>query len=163
MRNEPIFQCLTDSQLENIVSQSHLDQFGRGERIIEEGAAGASMFVMLQGTAQVSVHKNGSTIPVATLKAGDCFGEMSLLTGERRSATIHAQGDCFVMEINQETMGDVIRETPECLRQLSEILAARRMETEGIVREASVSVQDQQKEQEYRATFLARLQKMFSL
>ncbi len=163
LRNEALFQCLSDSQLENIVRHAHLDQFGRGERIIEEGAAGASMFVMLQGTAQVSVSKNGSTIPVATLRSGDCFGEMSLLTGERRSATIHAQNDCFVMEIDNTTMGDVIRETPECLRQLSEILAARRMETEGIVREAAAPSQTAQKEQEYRATFLARLQKMFSL
>ncbi len=163
LRNEAIFQCLSDAQLENIVREAHIDQFGRGERIIDEGAAGASMFVMLQGAAQVSVSKNGSTIEVATLKAGDCFGEMSLLTGERRSATIRAQGDCFVMEIDKETMGQVIRDTPECLRQLSEILAARQLETEGIVREASASSQTEQKEREYRATFLARLQKMFSL
>ncbi len=134
LRGEPLFQCLSDEQIENIVKQSHLAQFGRGEKVIEEGAAGASMFVVLQGAAQVSVTKNGNSIPVATLTEGDCFGEMSLLTGERRSATIHAQGDCFVMEIGQETMGTVIRETPECLRQLSEILAARRLETEGIMR-----------------------------
>lgn len=163
LRGEPLFACLSDEQIENIVKQSHLDQFGRGERIIEEGNAGASMFVMLQGTAQVSVSKNGSSIPVATLKAGDCFGEMSLLTGERRSATIHAQGDCFVMEIGQETMGKVIKDTPECLRQLSEILAARRLETEGIVREAAVPSQREAKEKEYRASFLAGLRKIFSI
>jgi small-conductance mechanosensitive channel/CRP-like cAMP-binding protein len=163
LRGEPLFQCLSDEQVENIVSQSHLEQFGRGERIIEEGAAGASMFIMLQGTAQVSVTKNGSSIPVATLNSGDCFGEMSLLTGERRSATIHAQGDCFVMEVGQETMGAVIRDTPECLRQLSEILAARRLETEGIVREAAVPSQREAKEEEYRASFLAGLKKIFSI
>lgn len=164
LRSEPLFHCLSDEQVENLVNQSHLDQFGRGERIIEEGAAGASMFIMLQGTANVSVNKNGSSIPVATLKSGDCFGEMSLLTGERRSATIHAQNDCFVMEISQETMRDVIRETPECLRQLSEILAARRLETEGIVREAAVpSQQREAKEREYRASFLAGLKRIFSI
>lgn len=163
VRGEPLFQCLSDSQIDNLVKRSRLDQFGRGERMIEEGAAGESMFVLLQGVAQVSVTKNGTSIPVATLAAGDCFGEMSLLTAERRSATVHAQGDCFVMEIDKDVMGEVIREAPECLRQLSEILAARRLETEGIVKDAALSGHHAAKEREYRATFLARLQKMFTL
>jgi small-conductance mechanosensitive channel/CRP-like cAMP-binding protein len=163
LRGEPLFQCLSESQIETLVKQSHLDQFGRGERIIEENAAGDSMFVLLEGIARVSVTKNGTSIPVATLTAGDCFGEMSLLTGERRMATVHAQGDCFVMEIGKEIMGVVIREAPECLRQLSEILATRRLETEGILKEAALPGDHAAKEMEYRATFLARLQKIFTL
>ena len=163
LRAEPIFQCLSDSQIENLVKQSHLDQFGRNERIIEEGAAGDSMFVLLQGSAQVSVSKNGGSIPVATLSSGDCFGEMSLLTGERRSATVRAQADCHIMEIGKLVMGEVIRDSPECLRQLSEVLAARKLETEGIVKEAVLPGEHEKREREYRATFLARLQKMFSL
>jgi small-conductance mechanosensitive channel/CRP-like cAMP-binding protein len=163
LRGEPLFQCLSDSQIQSLVTRSHLDQFGRGERIIEEGAAGESMFVLLQGIAQVSVQQNGQSLPVATLTTGDCFGEMSLLTGERRSATVHAKGDCFVMEIGKEVMGEVIRESPECLRQLSEILAERRLETEGIVKEAAGLGEHAARQREYRATFLARLQKMFSL
>src|SRR5438132_7744639 len=81
LRGEPLFDCLSDGQIENLVKQSELNHFGRGERVIEEGAEGDSMFVLLRGAAQVSVSKNGSTIPVATLRSGDCFGEMSLLTG----------------------------------------------------------------------------------
>src|SRR5438477_3429429 len=98
LRGEPLFQCLSDTQVESLVKQSALNHFGRGERVIEEGAEGDSMFVLLRGAAQVSISKNGSTIPVATLTAGDCFGEMSLLTGERRSATVRAERDCYVME-----------------------------------------------------------------
>ena len=121
------------------------------------------MFVLLRGAAQVSVSKNGSSIPVATLNAGDCFGEMSLLTGERRSATVRAQADCYVMEIGKAVMGEVIRDTPECLRKLSEILATRKMETEGIVKEAALPGDHAEKELEYRATFLARLRNVFAL
>jgi CRP-like cAMP-binding protein len=121
------------------------------------------MFVLLRGAAQVTVSKNGNSIPVATLSSGNCFGEMSLLTGERRSATVRAQGDCYVMEIDKNVMGEVIRDAPECLRQLSEILATRRLETEGIVKEAVLPADKAAKEREYRATFLARLRTIFAL
>src|SRR5439155_14435473 len=143
LRREPLFQCLSDTQVESLVKLSALNHFGRGERVIEEGAEGDSMFVLLRGSAQVSISKNGSTISVATLKSGDCFGEMSLLTGEKRSATVRADGDCYVMEISKATMGEVIRDSPECLKQLSELLAKRKMETEGILKDAAISSADQ--------------------
>ena len=164
LRGEPIFECLSDAQLEDLVKQARLNHFGRGESVIEEGVDGDSMFILLQGAAQVSVSKNGSTIPVATLRSGDCFGEMSLLTGEKRSATVKADGDCYVMEIGKEVMGEVIRQSPECLRQLSELLAKRKMETEGILKDATTSSADHAaKQREYTATFLKRLKTFFAL
>jgi small-conductance mechanosensitive channel/CRP-like cAMP-binding protein len=163
LRNEPLFENLSDEQINSLVAESQLEHFGRGERVIEEGDEGASMFLLLRGTAQVSISKNGSVIPVATLSSGNCFGEMSLLTGERRSATVSAKGDCYVMEISKPVMADVIRDSPDCLRQLSEILAARKLETEGIIKEASPSAERTAKESEYRATFLRRLKTFFEL
>ena len=163
LRGEPLFQCLSDEQIDKLVQHSRLNHFGRGERVIEEGADGDSMFILLRGAAQVSVAKNGSVIPVATLNSGDCFGEMSLLTGERRSATVRAQADCYVMEIGKPLMAEIIHESPDCLQQLSEILAKRRLETEGIVREASPAIEPDAKEREYRATFMARLRDFFKI
>src|SRR5437868_8754019 len=87
LREEPLFECLSDAQIDNLVKEARLNYFGRGERVIQEGADGDSMFVLLRGTANVSVNQNGSPIQVAALGSGDYFGEMSLLTGERRSAT----------------------------------------------------------------------------
>jgi len=164
LRGEPLFQCLSDDQIDSLVKQSELNHFGRGERVIEEGAEGDSMFILLRGAAQVSISKNGSSIPVATLRSGDCFGEMSLLTGEKRSATVRADGDCYVMEISKDVMGGVIRESPDCLKQLSELLAKRKMETEGILKDLATSSADQAaKQREYTATFLKRLKTFFAL
>src|SRR5947199_5840134 len=73
LRDAAMFECLSDQQIDNLVQQSRVSHFGRGERVIREGAEGDSMFVLLRGSAEVSISKNGTSIPVATLKAPDCF------------------------------------------------------------------------------------------
>ena len=163
LRGEPLFQCLGDEQLDALLQHSRLNHFGRGERVIEEGAEGDSMFVLLRGIANVSVSKNGAALSVGTLHSGDCFGEMSLLTGERRTATVRAAADCYVLEISKPVMGEVIRQSPECLNQLSELLAKRKMETEGIIKDAHLAQNEAAKQSEYSATFLRRLRTFFEL
>jgi small-conductance mechanosensitive channel/CRP-like cAMP-binding protein len=163
LRDEPLFECLSDAQIDNLVKEARLNCFGRGESVIQEGAEGDSMFVLLRGAAQVSVSKNGSLIPVATLNAGDCFGEMSLLTGERRMATVQAKSDCYVLEIGKPVMAEVIRDSPDCLERLSQLLARRKLETEGILKEVARTDEQVLKEQQYTATFLHRLQSFFQL
>jgi small-conductance mechanosensitive channel/CRP-like cAMP-binding protein len=163
LREEPLFQCMDDSQLENVLKRAKHNHFGQGERLIEEGAEGDSMFILLRGTAQVSVAKNGSIIRVGVLRSGDCFGEMSLLTGEPRTATVRAEGDCEVLEISKPVMAEVLRDSPQCLYELSELLARRKLETEGIVRDATQPHAEAGKEQEYRASFLRRLRTVFEL
>jgi len=118
---------------------------------------------LLRGTANVSVSKNGAVIRVGSLHSGDCFGEMSLLTGERRTATVRADGDCHVLEISKPVMGEVIRQSPDCLNQLSELLAKRKLETEGIIKDAGESQSETAKQREYSASFLRRLRTFFEL
>src|SRR5207302_11118013 len=163
LRGEALFGCLSDEQLDHLVKQARLSTFGRGEPVIEEGSPGDSMFVLLRGAANVFVSKNGSTIQVASLGAGDCFGEMSLLTGEPRSATVRADADCYVMEIGKPVMAEVLRDAPDCLVQLSELLAQRKMETEGILKEATRTDEHVLKQRQYSANFLNRLRTFFQL
>src|ERR1051325_4692651 len=120
LRNEPLFETMTDLQLETVLQHGQMHRYGRGERLIQEGDRGDSMFVMLRGTAAVSVAKNGTAIRVGVMRQGDCFGEMSLLTGEPRSATVRADADCEVLEISKEVMGELLRESPQALAHLSE-------------------------------------------
>jgi small-conductance mechanosensitive channel len=164
LEGEPLFTCLTGEQLDHLIRGSRTVRFGRGEKIIEQGAEGASMFVLLRSAAAVSVSQNGSMIRVGALRMGDCFGEMSLLTGEKRTATVRAEDDCEVIEISKPAMAAVLRDAPECVTQLSELLAARKMETEGLLKEAQGrSIAAEKKEREYRATFLRRVRSVFEL
>ncbi len=163
LRGDRLFQCLPDSHLENLLKNSKMDYFGRGEAVIEEGAEGESLFILLRGMAHVTVVKQGTNVRVGGFRPGDCFGEMSLLTGERRSATVRAEGDCYVMEISKPVMAEVLRDFPQCLEQMSELLARRKMENEGILKDAAISADQAGKAREYKASFLKRLRTVFEL
>jgi small-conductance mechanosensitive channel/CRP-like cAMP-binding protein len=163
LEGEPLFSCLTGEQIDVLLRNSRTVRFGRGEKIIEQGAEGASMFVLLHGAAAVTVSQDGSMIRVGSLRMGNCFGEMSLLTGERRTATVRAEDDCEVVEIAKPAMAAVLRDAPECATQLCELLASRKMEMEGILKDAHQSVVAETTEREYRASFLRRVRAVFEL
>ena len=133
IRNKPFFKCLTDEQIEKIVGKAAVSLFGQGERIVEQGAEGTSMFVMLTGEAGVYVRhpgQQGEPSLVATCRQGEYFGEMSLLTGAARSATVMAIQDCEVLEIAKAQIAGILQENSALLTNLSEMLARRRMENE---------------------------------
>src|ERR1700737_3095638 len=129
LASQPLFSSLDQIQLEHLALGSRRIRFGKGERIISQGDAGNSMFILATGKAEDHVQREGRSQPVGALAAGDCFGEISLLTGEPRSATVLATLDCEVIEIEQETVGILLREHPELAESLSDTVVARRSAT----------------------------------
>ena len=160
---QPLFHSLTEAQMDEVLLGSRVIHFGLREKLIEQGAAGDSMFVLLEGEARVVVDRNGIQVQVASLATGDCFGEMSLLTGERRTATVVANTDCRVVEIAKPVLGKLLKEYPELLDRLGELLAHREVETEGIVASQSRPNLVTTKQNEYKANFVDRLQQFFRL
>src|ERR1700722_5403138 len=120
LASQPLFSSLDGVQLAQLTLGSKRVRFGKGERIIIQGDAGNSMFILATGKASVQVEREGRAQPVGNLVAGDCFGEISLLTGEPRTATVLATLDCEVLEIEKETMGTLLGEHPELAESLSE-------------------------------------------
>lgn len=131
--------------------------------MIEQGANGDSMFILVSGEAVVVVDRNGYQTHVASLRGGDCFGEMSLLTGEKRSASVLAQTDCEVVEIDKPILATSLKENPELLGKLSELLAQRQMETDGIIAAQTQTSVLRAKQMEYQATFVDKLRAFFEL
>lgn len=163
LRQEPLFSCLSDEQIDFLLKNADVNTFGRGETVIEEGAAGESMFIIIRGTAQVSVTRNGAMVRVGVLRQGDCFGEMSLLTGEPRSATVRTEEDSEIIELSKAIMNELLRTSPQCLTQLSDLLATRRMETEGLLHKIANPEERREKERDYAASFLRRVRSFFEL
>jgi CRP-like cAMP-binding protein len=128
--SQSLFSALDPDQLQGLAAGARRIRFGRGERIIEQGADGDSMFILARGSAEVLVMKEDVSIPVGSLREGDCFGEYSLLTGEPRSATVVARVDCEVVEIEKEALGVLLRQDPQLADSLSESAMIRRSATE---------------------------------
>ena len=164
LRQQPLFRTLTDNQLDALLPRGRVVHFGGGETIIQQGDQGDSMFILVDGEANVIAKRHNLPVHVASLKTGDCFGEMSLLTGERRSATIVAKSDCEVVEIGKSVLASSLKENPELLQKLSELLAHRQMETEGLLAAASTNPRETEDTRTlYTATFMDRLRSFFEL
>ena len=88
---------------------------------------------------------------------------MSLLTGERRSATVLAHADCDVVEIGKPILQRSLKENPELLTKLSALLAKRQMETEGIVAANTKPSVVEATQTQYANTFMRKLQVFFEM
>ena len=166
LQQQAVFEAITNDDLNYLLENSATYLFGCGEDIIRETAAGDSMFVITSGRAAIIIG-GGATVPsqVAEFAAGDCFGEMSLLTGEPRSATIRAINDCEVLEITKPVFATIVEREENLLPRLSELLVQRKLETEGFT--SRLRDRDNgpasDKEKEYKARFLKTIRSFFKL
>jgi CRP-like cAMP-binding protein len=165
LQRQGIFGCLSHAQLLRLAENGQRKRYGRRERIIEQGADGDSMFVLIDGDAEVLIRSSdGHSANVATLRGGECFGEMSLLTGEKRSATVVARTDCVVFEIEKDNLGALIQDHPEVMQRMGDLLAQRRMETEVVILAESQKPEEMEaKRQEYAESILEKLSSYFGL
>jgi small-conductance mechanosensitive channel len=163
LRQQPMFKSFTDEQLDALLPRGQISKFGGGEKVIEQGANGDSMFILVKGEANVVISRNGNESLVASLSSGDCFGEMSLLTGEKRSASVIAHTDCEVVEIGKPILANSLKENPELVTKLSELLARRQMENDGTFAALSDTGILRAKQSEYQTTFFAKLKTFFEI
>lgn len=139
LRGGSALSCLTEREAEKLAKKCRLQVFGPREAIITRGEGIASMFVILNGGVEViGKAAEGSRVVLAKLGIGDCFGEMSLLTGEPRNATVRAVADSMTMEIRKEDLLPLIEGNPELADHLAEVIEARRISRAESLKSAGV-------------------------
>jgi small-conductance mechanosensitive channel/CRP-like cAMP-binding protein len=119
-----LFGSLSAEIRHQIAVSSPMCVYGSGETIVQQGQEGQSMFVIVDGT--VSVVLEPARNEVARIQAGGYFGEMSLLTGEPRSATVLAHGDVVVIEISADLFRRVGVVHPEAIEKIGLAAMVRR-------------------------------------
>jgi small-conductance mechanosensitive channel/CRP-like cAMP-binding protein len=117
-----ILSPLSPEALQMIAEAARVHVYSKGETILRHGAEGNSMFVVHEGTVSVRVNDD----EVARLAPGDFFGEMALLTGERRTADVIAVTDVVAMEIAKDALAPVLLDHPELAASISAKVVERR-------------------------------------
>lgn len=122
----PVFANLPEPCQRALAEASNCRLFADGEDIVREGERGGIMYLVRRGRVIVSVGRDKRQ--VAVTEAGGYFGEMSLLTGEPRTATVTASGDCLVFEIAAVDFKAYVQSHPSVLDDLAAAATTRRRE-----------------------------------
>ena len=121
-----IFAPLSDEEIERLANASTTRVYAPGENIVSMGQVGNSMFVVLSGTVKVQVPELSYQKTITTLKENDFFGEMSLLTGEPRSASVVAFEESEVLRIDKSGLKPIFEGNPALVESISELVEERR-------------------------------------
>ncbi|MCB9850572.1 MAG: mechanosensitive ion channel [Phycisphaerales bacterium] len=143
LRHAWLFKSLNAGELEQLAHAARRRECAAGDEVVKQDEPGASLFVVNQGLLRVTVRKNGSTRRVGQIVPGQFFGEMCLMTGECRTATVTAAIDSVVYEIDNKMIAPLLQERPDIVRKLSQVLAARRAEMDAThAKHATASAQE---------------------
>lgn len=115
--------------------------FARGETLVRQGDPGNSLFVIEKGRVSVTIHdREGRPVPATHLEQGMFFGDFSLLTGSPRRATIMADSDTVVFEIEKERFAPILEKNARLAQKLSKNLEEhQKQDLEALERSGSTS------------------------
>ncbi len=128
--NVDLLSSLSPEHRKLIAAATSTLAFTDGEAIVRQGQPGDSMYVVCSGQAAVTIAEQWK--PIAVIERGGYFGEMSLLTGDPRTATVVARGDVVALEIGADVFRQLAELSPRAVEQVGIAAAARRAELEGV-------------------------------
>lgn len=151
-----LFSRLSEEQRQQIAAASTMRLFGNGEAIVRQDTPGQSMFILCSGRAAVMLDPGNRE--VAVIEKGGYFGEMSLLTGDPRSASVIARGDTTVLELDAEVFRTLGAADPHAIEQVGIAAVTRRAQLMQMrdAAQSTVAV-------DVPATFLGRMKKFLGL
>jgi len=126
LRGVSIFGALDEETHTQLASTATSNLYDANDVIVRQGEAGSSMFVMVRGEVVVTVDPGGQE--VARIGPGGFFGEMSLLTGAPRNATVRTTKDSQMLEITAEAFRRIVLANPAAVEQIGAAVVARQAE-----------------------------------
>ena len=138
----PLFgETLTPRQLDQLAARCRVLILPAGAVLMSEGDFADAMFAIVEGEVTVTFHdRKGAEHDVAALKTGDVVGEMAVLTGARRNATVVAETGVTAIEISKAAMEEMFARTPELIDRIGEVLGGRQAELDRMVAEANTDM-----------------------
>jgi small-conductance mechanosensitive channel len=121
-----IFAPLSDEEIEKLANSCSRRVYAPGEAIVRKGQEGNSMFVLISGSVKVQIPEKDFQKTINTLGENDFFGEMSLLTGEPRTANVIAIVESEVLRIDKVGLQPIFEGNPALVEAVSELVEERR-------------------------------------
>lgn len=124
-----LFRSLDAEGRERLVRSGYMLVFEPGEVLIREGDQGGAMYLVMQGKVRVETSGARGAVPLAELGRGACLGEVSLLTGSPRTATVTAVGPVQVVAFEEHRILRVIDAYPRVRKILEAMVEGRARDT----------------------------------
>jgi small-conductance mechanosensitive channel/CRP-like cAMP-binding protein len=122
-------RVLPAHELEHLATLIETRTYGRGELVLEQGEAGDELFVVARGEVSIVVgREGGSFAEVSRVGAGQFFGEMSLMTGDVRSATARALTEAELLVVGKAAFAQILAHAPDLAKKVADVLAHRQVE-----------------------------------
>ena len=154
LQEVPLFAPLAEEEIAKLAKASTTRIYAPGEEIVRRGQEGNSMFVIVRGSVKVQIPEHDHQKTINTLKSNDFFGEMSLLTGQPRTATVIAEEETEVIQIKKSALKPLFAVNPDLMKAICDIIEDRR----GLLLQKEV---DEEKEQEAEPSVLGSLRRFF--
>jgi len=122
----PIFAPLSEDEVEKLAKASKSRIYAPGESIVRMGQEGNSMFIIIRGSVSVQIPEATGSRIVNELAENDFFGEMSLLTGQPRSASVIASEETEVLQISKNSMKGIFESNPSLVQSISDVMGERK-------------------------------------
>ncbi len=160
----PVFVPLDAAELEQLSHDCTRQDFGRGERVVHQGDTGDAMYVVLEGTAIVTVKTEADAErEVARLARGEFFGEMALLTGDPRTASVTAVDDLSVLVIHKAALQAMLERRPGLAQEMAEIVELRRQGLRAVKELKDASPDQRASVQRSAGELVQRIRRFFGL
>lgn len=161
LRGVDLFSTLTEGELATLVARVTRAPFARGETLTRQGADGDWLYILAKGEAEVLLEGAGGAERVARLRAGDYIGEMALLTGAPRSATVVAASDVECYRLDADAFRGILARRPEAAESVAQRLASRRAELEKA--RGALDTRSQESASASAVDLLSRIRRFFAL
>ncbi len=162
LRGIDLFASLSEEELRQLASRLVDAPFVRDDVITRQGMVAHWLYILVAGEAEIWLEDTGDRRLLTTLHAGSVFGEMGLLTGEPRRATVTARSDVQCYRLDKTGFEDIIRSRPAIAGEISATLASRQTQLAEARRALSNDARARETSRQH-ANILSRVRDFFSL
>lgn len=158
-----LFEVLDEKHVKSLADSMHERIFSPKQIIFTQNQEGASLFMVAEGLVSIFLpEEDGRDKWVSFIEPGKYFGEMSLLTGQPRTASAQAETEVICYEITKDTISAIIQEQPAILAKLSRVMAERQVSLNKISETEEMQQVEAEKEKNTN-WLLQRMQSFFGI